>query len=74
MVAVQAGLRRVDLALNNPHQAIGRRHDIPYPFAGTSASFTLLRRIVPARPWTQAEFRRGFFDIEPTLVEIELAA
>ena len=46
----------------------------PYPFAGTSASFTLLRRLVPARPWTQAEFRRDFFDIEPALVEIELAA
>ena len=46
----------------------------PYPFAGTSASFTLLRRLVPARPWTQAEFRRHFFDIEPALVEIELAA
>ena len=46
----------------------------PYPFAGTSATFALLRRIVPARPWTQAEFRRDFFDIEPALVEIELAA
>ena len=46
----------------------------PYPFAGTSATFALLRRIVPARPWMQAEFRRDFFDIEPAVVEIELAA
>src|SRR6266851_9890183 len=51
-----------------------RDWDDPYPFAGTSATFALLRRIVPARPWTQAEFRRDFFDIEPALVEIELGA
>ena len=46
----------------------------PYPFASRSARFTLLRRLVPMRSWTQAEFRRGFFDIEPELVEIALAA
>ena len=46
----------------------------PYPFAGTSASFTLLRRLLPARPWTQAEFRRDFSDTEPAAVEIELVA
>ena len=44
----------------------------PFPFAGTSARFTLLRRLVPRRSWTQAEFRRAFFDIEPAVVEIEM--
>jgi hypothetical protein len=46
----------------------------PYPFAGTSASFTLRRRVIQMRPRTQAEFRRDFFAIEPDVVEIELAA
>jgi len=46
----------------------------PYPFAGTSARFTLLRRLLPKRPWTQAEFRRDFFASEPAVVEIELTA
>jgi Protein of unknown function (DUF3891) len=44
----------------------------PYPFAGASAAFTLLRRLVPKRPWTQAEFRDGFFSIAPEALEIEL--
>ena len=46
----------------------------PYPFASRSSRFTLRRRLVPRRPWTQAEFRRAFFDIEPAIVEIELVA
>jgi hypothetical protein len=46
----------------------------PYPFAGTSTRFTLLRRLLPKRSWTQAEFRRTFLDIDPSIVEIELAA
>jgi hypothetical protein len=46
----------------------------PFPFAGASAHFTLLRRLVPKRRWTQAEFRRAFFEIEPARVEIELVA
>jgi hypothetical protein len=51
----------------------------PFPFAGASARFTLLRRLVPMQPktgqaWTQAEFRRAFFAIEPALVELELIA
>jgi hypothetical protein len=46
----------------------------PYPFAEEPARFRLTRRLVPKRRWTQAEFRRDFFDNEPALVEIELAA
>jgi hypothetical protein len=46
----------------------------PYPFAGTSARFTLARRLVPKRPWGQDEFRRAFFEIEPEVVELELCA
>ena len=44
----------------------------PYPFAGASATFTLLRRLVPKRSWTQTEFRDGFFAIAPDPVAIEL--
>ncbi len=46
----------------------------PYPFAGSSASFALLRRLVPKRPWTQAEFRESFARIAPEPVSIELVA
>jgi hypothetical protein len=46
----------------------------PYPFAGTSQRFTLLRRLVPRRRWTQPEFRRVFGETQPELVEIELVA
>jgi hypothetical protein len=46
----------------------------PYPFPGSSASFTLLRRLVPKRSWTQAEFRDGFFQIPAERVEIQLVA
>jgi Protein of unknown function (DUF3891) len=45
-----------------------------YPFSGASARFTLRRRLLPKRPWTQAEFRQAFLDSEPEIVEIELAA
>jgi hypothetical protein len=46
----------------------------PYPFGGASARFRLLRRLLPKRPWTQAEFRRAFFDTEPEVLELELTA
>ena len=46
----------------------------PYPFAGPVSHFTLRRRLVPKRSWTQAEFRRAFFDIEPAAVAIEMIA
>jgi hypothetical protein len=46
----------------------------PYPFSGASTRFTLLRRLLPKRPWTQVEFRQAFFGTEPEAVEIELVA
>jgi len=46
----------------------------PYPFAGAAASFTLLRRLVPKRPWTQAEFRESFFELPAERVQIALVA
>ena len=41
----------------------------PYPFSGSSTCFTLLRRLLPKRAWTQAEFRQAFLDTEPEVVE-----
>jgi len=46
----------------------------PYPFGDSPGQFALRRRLVPKRQWTQAEFRRAFFDIEPAAVPIELTA
>ncbi len=46
----------------------------PYPFLAPSARFALLRRLIPRRRWTQAEFREAFRTIEPAEVEIELVA
>jgi len=46
----------------------------PYPFADESARFTLARRLMPKRSWTQEEFRGAFLVAVPTVVEIELAA
>jgi hypothetical protein len=45
----------------------------PFPFADT-ARFRLVRRLVPKRAWTQAEFRQDFFALEPESVGIELVA
>jgi hypothetical protein len=46
----------------------------PYPFAEQPLRFGLVRRVLPKRTWTQAEFRRDFFETEPEAVEIELTA
>jgi hypothetical protein len=46
----------------------------PFPFAGGSASFSLVRRLVPRRGWTQAAFREAFPGLEPERVAIELLA
>jgi len=46
----------------------------PYPFAGASTSLTLLRRLVPKRPWTQTEFRESFFELTPDVLEVTLTA
>lgn len=46
----------------------------PFPFAESPARFTLLRRLVPKRPWTVEEFRRAFFAQAPEPVEITLEA
>jgi hypothetical protein len=43
----------------------------PYPFAGRSARFSLLRRVVPERRWgSQEEFREHFAALEPERTEI----
>ncbi len=36
----------------------------PFPFVDGPASFTLVRRLVPMRPWVPAEFARDFFALE----------
>jgi hypothetical protein len=46
----------------------------PYPFAGTSENFTLLRRLLPKRRWAQPEFRHAFHETMPEEVQIELSA
>ena len=46
----------------------------PYPFGGSPTRFTLLRRLLPKRAWTQAEFREAFRETEPEVVDIELIA
>jgi hypothetical protein len=46
----------------------------PYPFAGPSTRFKLLRRLLPKRAWTQAEFREAFRELEPEVARIELIA
>ena len=46
----------------------------PFPFPGASQGFTLLRRLLPRRHWTQPEFRRAFTEMQPDVVEIELLA
>lgn len=46
----------------------------PYPFADSPARFTLLRRVLPKREWTLAEFRREFFAREPERTEILVEA
>jgi len=45
----------------------------PYPFGDSSASFTLLRRLVPKRAWTQPEFTAAFRETEPETLAIELS-
>lgn len=46
----------------------------PFPFREGSARFTLLRRVLPAREWTQDEFREQFFALEPERTEITIEA
>lgn len=44
----------------------------PYPLAEGSARFTLLRRVMPKRAWTEVEFRREFFATEPERTQITI--
>jgi len=46
----------------------------PYPFAGPSNRFRLVRRLVAKQAWRQEEFRRAFFELERADVEIDLVA
>jgi hypothetical protein len=44
----------------------------PFPFRDGSPRFTLLRRVLPAQAWTQAEFREQFLGREPERTEITI--
>ena len=44
----------------------------PYPFDPQPARFTLLRRVLPKRAWTQAEFREAFPTFAVERVELTL--
>jgi hypothetical protein len=46
----------------------------PYPFLESGLRVSLPRRLVPKRAWTQAEFRRDFFDMEAVAMQIEIVA
>jgi len=47
----------------------------PFPFEGSEASFTVLRRTLPKRSWSDVEeFRREFFDNPPQEQPIVIAA
>jgi hypothetical protein len=43
-----------------------------YPFAERPARFTLLRRVLPKRDWSDDGFREAFFAFEPERVEITI--
>ena len=46
----------------------------PFAFAGDSATFSLLRRVLPKRAWTEDEFRREFFALAPERMQITIEA
>jgi Protein of unknown function (DUF3891) len=46
----------------------------PFPFADDPSSFTLLRRVLPKRAWSEDEFRREFCALPPERVQITIAA
>ncbi|MFN0155421.1 MAG: DUF3891 family protein [Gaiella sp.] len=45
----------------------------PFPFGESPAAFSLKRRLIPKRAWTQAEFRRDFWDMEPASMTIHIS-
>jgi hypothetical protein len=46
----------------------------PFPFVGSPAGFSLVRRLVPKRPWRQEEFPEALFALDPERVEITIEA
>ena len=46
----------------------------PFPFASDPARFTLLRRVLPKRHWTEDAFRDEFFGQAPEETQIEISA
>jgi hypothetical protein len=46
----------------------------PYPLGETTHRFSLLRRRIPKRTWTQPEFREAFRSLPAELVELTLQA
>jgi hypothetical protein len=46
----------------------------PFPFAESPARFSLLRRVLPKRQWSEDEFREEFFAQEPEAAAITIEA
>jgi hypothetical protein len=46
----------------------------PFPFGDAPARFTLIRRLVPVRAWSAAEFGRDFFALEPRSTEVTIVS
>ena len=44
----------------------------PFPFGDSPATFSLLRRVLPKRPWSEDEFRRKFFATAPERMQITI--
>ena len=42
----------------------------PWPFEASRVECTLVRRLVPKRAWSQAEFRQAFFELPAERVTI----
>ncbi len=50
----------------------GRVRMDPYPFDSQSVHFSLVRRVLPKRPWAPGEFRDAFFSTSPERLEIQV--
>jgi len=50
----------------------GRVRMDPYPFDSDGERFSLLRRMLPKRPWALEEFREAFFGTLPERLEIQV--
>jgi hypothetical protein len=46
----------------------------PFPFGEGPARFTLLRRVLPKRAWSDDELQREFFALAPERMQITIEA